>query len=110
VSLRCRRRLMNTMHTSVVSTVCFFHRLLSNRLHHVSRPRSLRDAEIYDCVAAAASLVSRVDGPEVLLRLPRTASGESIQRARDGARMPNLNLGKDDISALVAFINREDQP
>jgi hypothetical protein len=28
---------------------------------------------------------------------------------RDGARMPNLNLGKDDISALVAFINREDQ-
>ena len=26
---------------------------------------------------------------------------------RDGARMPNLNLGKDDISALVAFINRE---
>ena len=25
----------------------------------------------------------------------------------DGARMPNLNLGKDDISALVAFINRE---
>src|SRR5262249_1976402 len=28
---------------------------------------------------------------------------------RDGARMPNLNLTKDDISALVAFINREDQ-
>jgi hypothetical protein len=28
-------------------------------------------------------------------------------RARDGARMPNLNLAKDDISALVAFINRE---
>ena len=28
---------------------------------------------------------------------------------RDGARMPNLNLAKDDISALVAFINREDQ-
>jgi len=26
---------------------------------------------------------------------------------RDGTRMPNLNLGKDDISALVAFINRE---
>ena len=26
---------------------------------------------------------------------------------RDGARMPNLSLGKDDISALVAFINRE---
>ncbi|HYR43852.1 MAG TPA: hypothetical protein VER98_12565 [Terriglobia bacterium] len=28
---------------------------------------------------------------------------------RDRAGMPNLNLGKDDISALVAFINRGDQ-
>jgi len=26
---------------------------------------------------------------------------------KNGARMPNLGLGKDDISALVAFINRE---
>jgi hypothetical protein len=48
--------------------------------YRVPRPPSRRDAEIYNCVEAAASFVSRADGPEVLLRLPRAASCESIQR------------------------------